>query len=848
MPTPERNSPRTSWSRRQQQQQQQPHSPFRRARIESGGFDASHGLSPSRGSSAHHRRNFSQTGTLRGAFEAASRLPFTTEGEEDIFVSGYMQTTPNRRRRQNRNTMTPDSNPPNELVEAYRQIDDVESLNDLEAYDDDDILYTRVPDSYNRRLSPGSSIREHRFFAPSDASFTDESPRRRVVDYTKDAQRLKRATANQSPVLNRTGNSPALTSEQLRRREEEEEEAKFPWEEEDDLRPSISVPSTWGSKGRSNQGWMKSLTRSRKPEVGSTTDEPEDFSSRKLPNDVSLRISPTAARVEKDTIGDRSTGRQQKNHVLDTYKQFLFKPMVDKLPEGDQIPNTPITIYKNSTFTKRSPSKRDSQDLLRRLSRAGSPNQNQTSDATKTPETTGQRRIYDKTPVVTGAWIDTPMTERSTNFLEDLSQNITRSPAKKLKTEPVELVGKKAVEKTSSTDWKPQWPRETYKPTEGRIEEKEESEPRGEEKLPEKEKNEDEEVRGQEQEMQSRREQTGKQNKRAPIKPDLPKSALETVLQDHKDHKDLLDVGDDTIESLQELMEQRPTGLKTEEEDDAAFEQSVMEQLELANSESANIGDLDRLHGKLQSLTENIAKVKVGLDSLEVQVSRDNDVLSTLSKSIDGSTQPAAPPAEGGCQTCRTPKDNHSTTIPLPSLRLWKRNPVSRALRLTALGWCIVLALSWYLSETAMCDYYCHPFVGSACTGNCLLLDAPRFPFVIPTMLWRWLHVSEILAPLWALLLALARFSAQVLGLWDGYVDDEPPALNISGTIWIHGTQVGSLSATPTPDSQGFINSLPKWPWKEQKETPEAVPSLNLATNSGGDHWDDGSMDDDEYI
>ena len=44
-------------------------------------------------------------------------------------------------------------------------------------------------------------------------------------------------------------------------------------------------------------------------------------------------------------------------------------------------------------------------------------------------------------------------------------------------------------------------------------------------------------------------------------------------------------------------------------------------------------------------------------------------------------------------------------------------------------------------------------------------------PYVVPTMLWRWSHLSIVLTPVWTIIIALVRFTAQLLGLWDGFVD-----------------------------------------------------------------------------
>lgn len=119
MPYPDRTSDRSLPSRRSPQQQH-----IRRAHLDNTqGFDGARMQSPSTRTSPQHRRHLSRTGTLRGAFEA-TRAPTVSEGEEEgnlaLFPS-YAQGTPSpgRRKRMTEST-SPQSNPPEELVHAYR--------------------------------------------------------------------------------------------------------------------------------------------------------------------------------------------------------------------------------------------------------------------------------------------------------------------------------------------------------------------------------------------------------------------------------------------------------------------------------------------------------------------------------------------------------------------------------------------------------------------------------------------------------------------------------------------------------------------------------------------------------
>ncbi|KAL4795552.1 hypothetical protein BDV19DRAFT_362780 [Aspergillus venezuelensis] len=833
MPNPERQRGQTSWARRQQQQQHT--SPFRRARPDSLHLDASNGLSPPRESPDRHRRNFSQTGTLRGAFEFASRLPLA-EIEDDLFLTGSTQQGSPYKRRRSTSAMSSLSNPP-ELDEAYKQIDDANSLTDLDLSDGENALHRgdklsrRIPTPRKKQLSTGS-----------DVSFTSDSSRRRFTDYAKDEERLKRATTSRSPVLDRAALGNGTTSDHLVRRESESNSVS---EEDYGIEPAMKAPATWGSRARHGNNWMKSLTRSHERTESNT----EEF-KKSPPRFADEMNSRRGQRLSEDR--EVELERPKSRHGFSSTEA----PSVGRIEDiagGQRIPNTPISIFPSSTFTKRSPTKRDSHDLLRKLARSGSPNQTSTA-ALQTPEQTTGRRIYDKTPVVTGAWIDTPVTERV--------------PASE-RRDPLRMLGSK-MNNTWSLDKLEEEPNEqddvnidaeglipNFEPMK-KDAELSANEPKQEQKgslwsikdapegnqLQEIDPNQDLSVR----KAAKSKEPEGDVQKQEPVKlplPDHPKSALETVLQEHQNNKDSLDVSDDTLESLQAIMDQQPSeDTGAQEEDDAAYEQQVIGELESA--QPSELKDFDRIEGKLQSLSDTMSNLKSGLNQLGNRVSRDTEqIIASLNRSPDKTEFESGNP-EKGCQ-CK-PRSNGVMQYGIPLPRLWTRGSVWWMTRPTRLGWCTLVVLAWYLSESTMCDQYCHPRVDTICEGNCLRPDAPRFPFVIPTMVSRWLHLSDILLPLWAIILAFFKIFSRIMGLSDGYVDDEPPKLNLTGKIWIDGTQIDSLpTATATATGMGFIPPVAQWAWREPTQVPEPLPDI-VPKPSAANDWDDISMDEDEFL
>ncbi|KAJ5648215.1 hypothetical protein N7490_004587 [Penicillium lividum] len=801
-----------------------PQSPFNRAREPNYEFDldTSNFPTPSKQNGPRSRHSY-RTSTLAGAYRAAS----ATSMEEGAPLGSFPSP---RRTREPVDAISPNSdrsNPPEELTDAYRRIEEDGTLAEYVSWDGWEAPPGARTGSRTSRSSSHGRDHDYNGFARNGLALSEPSlfsdtgrpsPRRRNTDFTKDEQRLRRVTNKDSPVFSKakvSARSP-LTADNLQRREEEEVQSFHVSEEEDaEHGPSLNLPTTWGSRATHQQKWLRKVS-SRSvsdPELpGQRVEEnsrsPVKTASRTRPEDDLVpkpRISPRSlerSRVPSRNVLEERTANlymQDAQETQEKSKESTFDSG-QNVPEGDPIPNTPIVVFKgSSSFMKPSTTKRDSQDLLRRLSRTESPklDQVQTPDQPKLFE----RRIYDKTPRVTGAWIDTPMTEKVAQFPNDLTKDIVPPPTAPKQAEP-------SVEQT-----KPPVVAPAPVPSK-----------------PESSKNETNSKR-----ESSKEESKSNKRPRPPVlRPKLPKSGLETVIEDVSSGKETLDLGDDTIESLQAIMDD-PMGLKTEEEEEAAFEKEVLEKLAIARSNGQNSVDLDRLNDKLASLAKNINEVKKGLNNLEEHVTHKATLPSRPS------TPPKAAQAthshDESCTSCVTQSDGRVyAAIPLP--QLWTQNPTTRRRQLTRLGWVMLVSLSWYVIECMMVEQYCHPIMSDTCDGYCLQPDAPEFPWVTVTMLWRWSHLSALLMPIFTVGLAVFRLAAQLLGLWDGYVDEPARLGNLMGEIRINGTSV-SFPWLSNPTTQSIPSAPPQRPvWTP---TPRNEASVI---------WEDDqpSIDDDEYL
>ncbi|OGE48104.1 hypothetical protein PENARI_c032G10249 [Penicillium arizonense] len=805
-------------------QEKAPRSPFQHASK----FDIDQ--FPSNFKNDTHRRGAPRPGSLAAAYHTASRqdMPFTANE-----LSPQATTPSPRQKRQSMNAFSstsPNSPPPHEIMDSYRQIEEDGTLAEF-VREDSWEPKARSPGRLSRSSSRARET-NHAIGSPEGNSISGASlngdlgayrpPRAR--DYTEDEKRLNRVTKKGSPVFSRAhmGRSPSLTADNLQRREQEKIEVEQHIVEDDGSRgPSLNLPSSWGSRANYPHEWQRKTSQpsvfekqeETRPSNRHTNGERDPIArpARTSPRSPVRNGLPAWGVLEERTANSLIQAPQEDL----AWKQPPTKPIFPP-GDGNPIPNSPVTVFKNDTayegskFTRPSPSKRGSRDLLRRLSRVETPK----PDHMKTPEPSKLfgGKIYDQTPRVTGAWIDTPMTERVADRMPELPEDLTRDIVP-----PRAASEKKAVAPPA----KPAEP-VTSKPEETKPVESKQEQPPPEPK-PEKQ-------------------------SRAPLpRPHLPKSALEAVIEDASSGKDD-EFGNDTLESLRGMMDDDdgPAELKIEEEDEEAYEKAVLEKLAQADTAQNDQVDLGSVNDKLNSLMRHISEVKKGLDGLEGQVNRAATISKSSFPTEKGSKQPSHIHTGETCKDCGTHSDGRVyAALPVP--RLWKRSPTSRRLQMTNLGWVTLISISWYIIECLMCEQYSRPEITETCEGYCLRPDAPSFPFVTVTMLWRWSHLSTLLTPVFAICVFVFRLFTQLLGFSDGYVEETPQLTGLVGEIRINGTPVAFpwLSA---PTAQAVVHE-PKQSI-EHVRPMQPVQSVWPPRDAHPQRWeeDQASMDDDEVL
>jgi hypothetical protein len=857
MSSPDRAVNRASSRRRDYRYQPQHYkssqSPFRRARHtldrdSALDFEPSRIPSPSSKNGVRPRTSFGLTNTLRGAFEATSQAITMDVGEsENALPAGIIGRTPSPRSRRQRNLSLPsplaevNSPPPGELLETYQRINDADNLADLVSQDDLDI-----PPNHTSRRSSGERLRNpsptssfhqlHREEAGGNNygaglsyldDVTDDSVRKKLANHIRDEERLRRVTSSQSPVFSKA--KVGSKSETLQRRDEVEPDVSVQ-DVDEGPRPGLNVPRSWGNRSRNHRDWLTSITRQngdtpreRAPRrsVEGEVDADIDFTGRSLQMSDSPPVRPTlrgrdlGPELPRRKDARMASPRQDRSRTRSQEQ----RPSTD----GDAIPNTPVVVYKATPRDRLQKSRSDSRELLRKLARTESPIQSDTPEEQKP----GKELLPDKTPVVIGAWVDTPMTERPLRPAEAFAAEID-SPSK-----PGPNPSPTSTEISSTLGSSTAHQMKSSQPTKN---------------MPQK---------GPVATFNSEVKADKPEVKPSLLRPQLPKSALEAVIEDAKLNGNPLVLGDDTINSLQDLMlnDNMSSKLpKRENEEVTLAELKELESdLEQLPSTSKDTTSLDRLSSKLQTIIHSIHDARTGLNGLEEQISPDSVVLSKYATNTL-------------CEKCGDHHHQHGDgriylAIPFP--RLWQREAISGRLRPTYLGWALLVFISWYISECTMCDYYCHPTVAEVCDGYCLRPDAPKFPFTVPTMLWRWSHLSVILSPIVTIVVAFVRLLAQLLGLWDGYVDDSYPS---SGMFWsssaLDDIAIGSSNgrggyygfwsgASAENTASKILTSASAESTKSASQPTilqKIIPEHNVRWTATEGEDNDGTIDDDEIL
>ena len=390
-------------------------------------------------------------------------------------------------------------------------------------------------------------------------------------------------------------------------------------------------------------------------------------------------------------------------------------PMVLETSTGDkEEPIIPENFLEPLDLAPQSQTQPDQQEPPAVTSSAPDPAPDPvTEDVDATPMPVEQSVLNPKTPVVTGAWVDTPGPRTARSVLNP--QRVpSRSPRKR---SPQKL------------------------------------------RSPEK------------QEIQ-----IGEAPPRAAtlesIRPRVPSSALEALVQEAKasGHRRSDDYGDSTINSLEEMIT-TTTNLAGAEEEDTLQGLELptgVPRTEAERQRQQEILHLHRMNDRLRAARTGIRDASRGMKRVEDQVEHVGGEAQGSSTALEARDCPCAVAGEHQFSLWRWSRSffwqERLKTLRQASNSHWKLLGGLTGLGLfllTVFTWWVSEEIAWYVQPAAMKDYanavdselYCHPlYAQSSRHPFSVNMDAPEFPFVLPTLIYRnfirvwWLPVSSFLS------------------------------------------------------------------------------------------------------
>ncbi|KAI4668180.1 uncharacterized protein J4E78_002004 [Alternaria triticimaculans] len=212
-----------------------------------------------------------------------------------------------------------------------------------------------------------------------------------------------------------------------------------------------------------------------------------------------------------------------------------------------------------------------------------------------------------------------------------------------------------------------------------------------------------------------------------PVRPQLPKSALQALVDEAKSQgrRPSADFGDSTINSLEDLI--APSGESQIDEDTLQGLQLPTEtpRNEAERQRQQELLHLHRMNDRLRAARTSIRDASRGMKRVEDQVEH-------VEEGENGEKVKVTSNSWG---------------------RAWGG--------LTGLSIFLIILFTWWISEEIACEMYCQPmYAYSSPRPFSVNMKAPKFPFVIPTVIYRtfvqgwWVPISSffswIAATMWS--------------------------------------------------------------------------------------------------
>ncbi|KAK3710854.1 hypothetical protein LTR37_010078 [Vermiconidia calcicola] len=349
--------------------------------------------------------------------------------------------------------------------------------------------------------------------------------------------------------------------------------------------------------------------------------------------------------------------------------------------------------------------------------------------------------------------------------------------------------------------------------------------------------------------------------------PAKPKSALEAILRETRNQQNDQTLGESTIQSLEDIAHPQfdltdPTITFDADSADAPAEAlsggRALTQLEKDRRQEDLA--MEGLNKHLKAARASIKDANRGLRRVENRietVQEEVPVLRTTSTTSTNSTTKATTittnASDGLCATCGRVHGSlwyglwsefRSCFYVYDSRSKYLGVPIG--IRFTWLGLACIFWLLWYISESVLCGFYCHP--NYTWYARNISPNAPRYPFVIPTLILR--PFRFLWGPAWDFV-----FEAFGLAWWEEFLEDITRPAAFGGPVGPpYGkykymtsnsrrtdTGLGLGKATVRRAFESVVPTVSRNEWVATATTTSArvVRSVVDAVDEVGSMWDD---------
>ncbi|RFU33089.1 Fructose-bisphosphate aldolase, partial [Scytalidium lignicola] len=255
-------------------------------------------------------------------------------------------------------------------------------------------------------------------------------------------------------------------------------------------------------------------------------------------------------------------------------------------------------------------------------------------------------------------------------------------------------------------------------------------------------------------------------------RPPMVNTAKRASVSDDLNHiRKEIDMDDSTLDDFDAIIEAQGNGVSDnttilEDIIDLEYDHTGRPLTQKQKERRLELLTLERMNKSLKSTSTSITEAKRGIERLEKKVSAS---ASAAAAATSASTPKSnAHHSHADCPECAANSSVYHFSIPIPRLLTPERTGSGRR-NLTWFGLITLIFSVWYVSESVMCEYFCHPTYSSS---NNWSPSDPFFPYAIPTKLDQW--TGEVVSG------ALDMVSNAV---WSAWTDGKKPSPHI-GYSW----------------------------------------------------------------